>query len=186
MNERAKKILDFWFIETSPESHFKKNNEFDNKINEKFLNDYDKAANSEYDDWQNESESCLALIIIFDQFSRNLFRNNKKSFKFDNKARLITNEGIRRGYLKYLSEIKRHCMLLPLLHSEDISDHVYAQNLCEIHLKKHPQYQDIKKAWDRHTYIINKFGRYPHRNETLGRRSTKEEKIFLSEPNSSF
>ena len=81
---------------------------------------------------------------------------------------------------------QKHFMLLPLLHSEDISDHVYAQNLCDTYLKSHPQFNEIKKAWDDHTYAIKKFGRYPHRNKILGRTSTPEEELFLQQPNSSW
>jgi uncharacterized protein (DUF924 family) len=91
-----------------------------------------------------------------------------------------------RGYLEDINLDQKHFMLLPLLHSEDISDHVYAQNLCDAHLKNHPQFIDIKKAWDDHTYVIKKFGRYPHRNKILGRTSTPEEELFLQKPNSSW
>lgn len=186
MNERAKIILDFWFIETTQEDHFKKNDEFDNIIYQKFIDDYEKAANNEYEEWINDARTCLALIIILDQFSRNLFRNDRKSYQLDNKARLILNEAINKNYLDQLSITEKHYMLLPLLHSEDIKDHIQAQKLLKTHLKNHPRYQDVKKAWDRHTYIIKRFRRYPHRNNILGRKTTNDEEKFLATPNSSF
>ena len=85
MNERAKTILNFWFKETTHKERFKKNEAFDAKIRNRFFKDYQKAANNEYDNWQNNTKECLALIILLDQFSRNLFRNNGKAFALDNK-----------------------------------------------------------------------------------------------------
>ena len=100
MNERVKTILDFWFVESSPEDHFKKSDDFDKKIRDNFKNDYHKAINNKLEDWQDNPESCLALIILLDQFSRNLYRDNPLAFAYDYKARLIVNEAIDRGDLK--------------------------------------------------------------------------------------
>jgi uncharacterized protein (DUF924 family) len=186
MKERVKAILDFWFVESSPEELFKRSEVFDQKIRNRFMNDYKKAVDSQYENWQDKPESCLALIILLDQFSRNLFRDDKQAFAQDYKARLITNEAVDRGYLEDISLDQKHFMLLPLLHSEEISDHVYAQSLCDTYLKSHPQFNNIKKAWNDHTYAIKKFGRYPHRNKIMGRTSTPEEEMFLQRPNSSW
>ena len=186
MKESVKAILDFWFVESSLEDLFKRSKDFDQKIRNRFMSDYEKAIDNQYEDWQDDPESCVALIILLDQFSRNLFRDDKQAFAQDYKARLITNETVDRGYLEDINLDQKNFMLLPLLHSEDISDHVYAQNLCDAHLKNHPQFIDIKKAWDDHTYVIKKFGRYPHRNKILGRTSTPEEELFLQKPNSSW
>jgi len=154
MKERAKAILDFWFVESSPEELFKRSEDFDQKIRNRFMSDYEKVIDNQYEDWQDDPESCVALIILLDQFSRNLFRDDKLAFAQDYKARLITNEAVDRGYLEDINLDQKHFMLLPLLHSEDISDHVYAQNLCDTYLKSHPQFNEIKKAWDDHTYAI--------------------------------
>tara|TARA_B100000809_G_scaffold101442_1_gene100002 strand:+ start:162 stop:722 length:561 start_codon:yes stop_codon:yes gene_type:complete len=186
MKESVKAILDFWFVESSLEDLFKRSKDFDQKIRNRFMSDYENAIDNQYEDWQDDPESCLALIILLDQFSRNLFRDDKQAFAQDYKARLITNEAVDRGYLEGIGLDQKHFMLLPLLHSEDISDHVYVQNLCGTYLKKHPQFNEIKKAWDDHTYAIKKFGRYPHRNKILGRTSTPEEELFLQKPNSSW
>ena len=78
--KNAKNILDFWFNESLPEELFRQKNSFDKKIKDRFFNDYEKAIINEYDEWQDDPKSCLALIILLDQFSRNLFRNNKKAF----------------------------------------------------------------------------------------------------------
>ena len=186
MKERAKVILDFWFVESSPEELFKRNEVFDQKIRNRFIKDYEKGINNQYDDWQDNSESCVALIILLDQFSRNLFRNDKQAFAQDHKARLIANKAIDRGYLEDIDLDKKLFLLMPLLHSESINDHIYAQNLCCNYLKKHPKFNNIKKAWNDHTYAIKKFGRYPHRNKILDRTSTPEEELFLQQPNSSW
>ena len=184
--ENAKKILNFWFKESLPEELFRQKDSFDKKIKDRFFNDYDKAVINEYDDWQDEPKSCLALIILLDQFSRNLFRNNKKAFEQDHKCRLILNEAIDRGDLEKLDINEKLFFLLPLLHSEEISDHTYVHNLSNVHLKNHPQVVLIKSSWKNHTNVIKKFKRYPHRNKVLGRQSTPEEIEFLNQLNSSW
>ena len=178
--ENAKNILDFWFKESLPEELFRQKDCFDKKIKNRFFNDYEKAIINEYDDWQDKPKSSLALIILLDQFSRNLFRNDKKAFKQDHKCRLIVNEAIDRGDLEKLDINEKLFFLLPLLHSEEISDHTYVHNLSNIHLKDHPQIVLIKSSWKDHTDVIKKFKRYPHRNKVLDRQSTSEEVEFLS------
>ena len=184
--DKAQKIIDFWFKETPFEKRFKSDQNFDQLIKDKFLKDYELASQNEYDDWQDQPMSCLALVIIFDQFSRNIFRNDKKAFEQDHKTRLIVNEGVDRGYLEELSQTKIHFFLMPLIHSEDLSDHVFGHNLIDVYLKTFEHYDKIKKAWNHHTVPIKKFGRYPHRNHILNRKSTIEEKEFLDQPNSSW
>ena len=186
MNERAKIILEFWFVQSEMKDWFAKNDEFDNKIKESFFDDLNKAINNEYDEWQDSPEECVALVILLDQFSRNLFRNSSKSFQQDYKIRLIVNEAIDRGFLEELDEIKIHFLLLPLIHSENISDHEFGHKLIDVYLKSFNDYDKVKKAWNDHTIAIKKFGRYPHRNITLQRKSTPEEEEFLTQPNSSW
>ena len=186
MNERAKAILNFWFVEASTEDHFQVNADFDKKIRDSFGNDYLKATNNELEDWQDNPESCLALVILLDQFSRNLYRNNPLAFFYDYKTRLIVNEAIDRGYLENIEMNKKFFLILPLIHSEDISDHIFAHSLCETYLEKHSSYEKIKKQFNYHTFAIKKFGRYPHRNKVLKRESTELEEEFLSNPNSSW
>ena len=96
--EKAQQILDFWFKETSSEKRFKKDKVFDKTIRDKFLNDYELASQNEYDDWQDKPMSALALVILFDQFSRNMFRDDKKAFAQDHKTRLIVNDAVYAGY----------------------------------------------------------------------------------------
>jgi len=104
---KYQEILDFWFKESSSKDHWAKNDEYDQKIRDRFLVDVEKAIKNEYDDWQDEAKSSLALIILLDQFSRNLFRNDPKSFSQDTKARIPVIEGVERPYLEDLEIPKR-------------------------------------------------------------------------------
>jgi len=186
MNERAKAILDFWFIQSSMEDWFKKDDKYDEKIKKLFLEDLKKATNNEYDEWQDTAKECVALVILLDQFSRNLYRDSSAAFAQDYKTRLIVNEAVDRGYLEELEQNKIHFLLMPLIHSEDISDHIFGHKLIDTYLKSFEHFDKIKKAWNDHTIPIKKFGRYPHRNKILKRKSTPEEKAFLNQPDSSW
>tara|TARA_Y100001935_G_scaffold255488_1_gene268879 strand:- start:388 stop:951 length:564 start_codon:yes stop_codon:yes gene_type:complete len=185
-SSKFQEVLEFWFKESSSKDHWAKNKEYDQKIKDRFLDDVEKAIRNEYDDWQDEAKSSLALIILLDQFSRNLFRNNPKSYSQDTKARLLVTEGIDRQYLEELNTDEKFFYLLPLIHSEDLQDHNYLHQLGAVFLKDNPNYDYIKKSWDEHTIVIKKFGRYPHRNKILNRKSTSEEIDFLEGPNSSW
>ena len=106
MNQRANNIIDFWFVKTPPEKRFKKDEAFDLEIRDNFMEDYNLAKSGEYEDWLNTPKECLALIILLDQFSRNLFRDKKEAFDQDHKARLAVNQGIYLGHLQALNEQK--------------------------------------------------------------------------------
>ena len=186
INERAKVILEFCFVKTSLEKWFKKDEEFDKELKRLFLDDYEKAVNNQYDEWQDNPEECVALIMLLDQLSRNFYRNNSKAYEQDYKCRLIVNEAIDRGFLEDLDKDKIHFLLLPLIHSEDISDHIFGHKLVDTYLKDHVEYKKIKKAWDDHTIAIKKFGRYPHRNKILNRKPTHNEEEYLKQPDSSW
>ena len=186
MNPRAKAVLDFWFVETPSEKRFKKDAEFDQLIKDNFLKDYELASLNEYDDWQDTPMGVLALIILFDQFSRNIFRDDKKAFEQDTKARLIVSDAVHAGFLEEMDQSQRLFMLLPLIHSEEILDHEMAYFLLDKYLRDHPGLVDIKRFWKDHTKAIRQFHRYPHRNKVLGRESTEQEIEFLKGPNSSW
>ena len=186
MNSRANTIIEFWFVKTPPEKRFKREDDFDLEIRNNFMEDYNLARSGEYEDWLNKPKECLALIILLDQFSRNLFRDKKEAFDQDHKARLAVNQGIYLGHLQALNETERLFFLLPLIHSEELIDHERAYALSDKYLKNHPDIKNIKKFWVDHTRAIEKFRRYPHRNKILGRQSTDEEIKFLNGPNSSW
>jgi uncharacterized protein (DUF924 family) len=186
MQKKVQEILDFWFKETPPKKRFQKHAGFDQEIRDRFLKDYNLASTNEYDDWQDSPLGCLALVILFDQFSRNIFRDDKKAFEQDHKARLIVNDAVYAGFLEKMDEDQRFFMLLPLIHSEEITDHQMAYYLLDKYLIDHSGLTEIKKFWRDHTKAIKKFHRYPHRNKILGRESTKVEIEFLNGPNSSW
>ena len=144
------------------------------------------AVNNNYDKWQDNPEECVALIVLLDQLSRNFYRNDPKAYEQDYKSRLIVKEAVKKGFLEKLDKDKIHFLLLPLIHSENISDHIFGHQLVDTYLQDHMEYKKIKKAWDDHTVAIKKFGRYPHRNKILKRNSTIDEQEFLKQPDSSW
>ena len=186
MNLKINKILNFWFVETSAEQKFKKDFKFDQIIKDRFLSDYELASQNKLDDWQRTDRGCIALIILLDQFSRNLFRESRKAFEQDEKARSVLLKIIANNFLDKMNESERLFSLLPLIHSENISDHEKAYELMEKYLKNHSELEIIKKFWLDHTATIKRFGRYPHRNKVLNRVSSDDEIEFLKSPNSSW
>ena len=186
MNKRAKNILNFWFIESSQEEKFSRNDEFDKKIKDRFFEDYKKAISNDYDYWPNEHNECLALIVLLDQFSRNLFRNNSKAFAMDYKAQIISKKAIDKEYHKTLPNNQIIFIFLPLMHSEELSDQLYCNELIDNYLKDNPNYKEIKKFSKIHLDIVKKFGRFPYRNKVLKRKNTIEENEYLNSTHHSF
>lgn len=180
------KILEFWFNEASSEQWFTKDLNFDAKIRVRFKKSLELAIAGKLDDWANNPYSCLALIILLDQFPRNLFRNDELAFKNDPKALKFCKHAIQNSFIDQLVNEERLFALLPLIHSENIEDHEIANLVLEKYLINLTGYEKIKKAWNDHTRVIKRFGHYPHRNAILGRESTEEEISFLKEPNSSW
>ena len=186
MSLEIKKILDFWFVETSDEKKFKKDLKFDKIIKDRFSSNYELAIQNKLDSWHDSARGCLALIILFDQFSRNLFRESGKAFEQDEKSKSVLLKIIANNFLDEMNENERLFALLPFIHSENISDHKKAYELMEKHLINHPGLGKIKKFWSDHTTAIKRFGRYPHRNKFLNRVSSNDEIEFLRSPNSSW
>ena len=185
-------ILEFWFgppdVRASGFSRkvwFKKDPEFDNEIRERFLATHEAAARGDLDSWTESAQGCLALLILLDQFPRNLFRGDARSYATDAKARNLAEEALGRGFEQTLGPLERGFLYLPFEHSERLEDQVRAVVLVE----SLPDRGDIaiwKKSAQRHYEIIARFGRFPHRNAILGRASTEEELAFLEEPDSAF
>ncbi len=186
MDKRAKKILEFWFLESSSEEKFSRNDEFDRKIKDNFYLDYQKAIENKYDDWQDNAEECLALIILLDQFSRNLFRNNNRAFAMDKKARIIAKKAISNKYHISLPNNQILFIFLPLMHSEELNDQIYCSELIDKFLKDNLNYEEIKKFSKIHLEIIKKFGRFPYRNKVLHREGTIEENEYLKSNHHNF
>ena len=174
-------ILNFWFFECKPEQWFKKDSSFDNNLRERFTNLVEKSLISKFDDWSDSKSGCLALILLLDQFTRNIFRDSPRAFSGDEKALKLSFQCLSKGYLINDNFQKSKFMLLPMMHSEDIS----IQDL-SLPLFKNLNDQRTYEYALRHRDIIKRFGRFPHRNRILGRESSKKEIEFLKNPGSSF
>ena len=142
---------------------------------------FEDALEGKMDNWENNETGCLALIIVLDQFARNMFRHTPRSFTGDKRALDLSIKCCEKDYLKNPDPHKRLFMLMPMMHSENLAIQDAALPL----FKKYTSERDYDYA-EKHRAIIGKFGRFPHRNFILGRESTKQELEFLKQPGSSF
>lgn len=173
------KVLEFWFSESVKPLWFEKDNAFDEEIRDKFLSLY--QINKNNDSVVHIAADNLALVILFDQFPRNMFRNMPQSFETDGKALEIAKFSIKRGHNIGMRIEECRFLYMPFMHSEDIVDQNYSVDL----FKKLGDEVSLDFAIG-HQEIIRMFGRFPHRNHILGRQSTEEEKQFLLRPDSGF
>lgn len=177
----SKDVYNFWFNELAPEARFKKDIELDRLIKDRFLNYTIAASRNELSEWRKTPESSLAEIIVLDQFSRNIFRDTPQSFANDAQALTLAQVAIDKGFDQGMSSIEKAFCYMPFMHSESKSIHEKA-----IELFSQIGLEDKLKFEIAHKKIIDRFGRYPHRNKILKRESSAEELKFLDEPNSSF
>ncbi|MEO8386609.1 MAG: DUF924 family protein [Betaproteobacteria bacterium] len=188
--QTPRQILAFWFGESdeygkSRAQWFKKDAIFDAEIRALFLSTYEAAAAGQLSDWKNEAESCLALIVVLDQFPRNMFRGNARAFASDALAREATHHALQQGFDRDMKPVERQFVYLPLEHSESLEDQEQCLKLM-LALSDFPETRDLHIWAEKHLVIIRRFGRFPHRNATLTRESTAEEIAFLKEPGSGF
>lgn len=174
-------VLSFWFQEIEARLWFASEKGFDGLIRNRFLGLMQQAAVGELYPWRQTAEGRLAEIIVLDQFSRNVYRNTPQVFAQDPTALVLAQEAVASGALNFLNPTQRSFLLLPYMHSESRQIHVAAEAL----------YRNFVPAENydfelRHKAIIDRFNRYPHRNEILGRTSTAEELEFLAQPGSRF
>ncbi|PWL17792.1 DUF924 domain-containing protein [Falsochrobactrum shanghaiense] len=169
-------ILNFWFSPKMRENWFVKSDEIDTEIRDSFLPAYEDARNEKMEGWKQQPESALALTILFDQFPRNMFRGSPRSFESDGLARDIAVQALDHDFDRQLSADQRQFFYLPLMHSEKLSDQKRSVELYE--KLADPVSLDFARQ---HHDIIERFGRFPHRNKVLGRETTAEEAEFLKE-----
>jgi len=174
-------VLSFWFNELEPKDWFVSSDEVDKTITTRFGTLLDSAAQCELSTWRNSAKGRLAEIIVLDQFSRNVYRNSAKAFSQDPLALALAQEAIALGLDKELNTIECSFLYMPFMHSESASIHQQA-----VELFNQPGLENNYDFELKHKVIIDRFGRYPHRNEILGRASTTEEIEFLTQPGSSF
>ncbi len=170
-------VLTFWFEECGPRQWFAKNPELDETITQRFLSTYRRAAEGETEHWRQTPEGRLAEVVVLDQFPRNMFRDSPQAFATDALALRLAQEAVRVGADKKLGPSERHCLYLPYMHSESRAVHAQAVRL----YLSLPPWKWVALNYElKHKRIIDRFGRYPHRNAVLGRTSTPEEEAFLA------
>ncbi|AJY51051.1 DUF924 family protein [Halomonas sp. KO116] len=181
MSSDAQAVLDFWFDALTPAQWFKKDLEMDRKILARFGEVHAQAARCECYPWRQTAEGRLAEIIVLDQFSRNIYRDDARAFATDTLALALAQEAVAAGADAELSSQQRAFLYMPYMHSESTAIHEVAMQLFD-----QPGLANNYDFEVRHKAIIDRFGRYPHRNALLGRGSTDEELAFLKQPGSSF
>jgi uncharacterized protein (DUF924 family) len=174
-------IIRFWFEEIDKQSWFKKDASFDEMLMQRFGELHSQAEKSELYSWRNNAHGRLAEIIVLDQFSRNLYRESARAFASDPLALALAQEAVSQQLDSELNTDQCTFLYMPYMHSESAVIHDVAVQLFEKNGK-----EDNLDYEMRHKAIIDRFGRYPHRNATLGRQSTAEELEFLQQPGSSF
>jgi uncharacterized protein (DUF924 family) len=191
---RGDEILLFWFGEPQDDKAyydewqsrwFNATPQFDQEVRDRFTDDYQRAATRQLTDWQTSPRSGLALVLLVDQFPRNMFRGKSQAFATDALARETALTLIEAGFDHQLLPVERSFVYLPFMHSEALVDQQSSVSLFQ-QLAQEREYLNSVTYAVQHLHIIERFGRFPHRNVILGRASTPEEAAFLSQPDSSF
>ena len=173
--QSAEGVLAFW-LAAGHERWFEQDEAFDAAIRERFATTYEDAAAGRLSAWENSPEGALALVIVLDQFPRNMFRGSAKSFATDPLARATAERAIARGFDQRIALPQRSFFYLPFEHSEKLADQERA-----IALMRATGDADLLKWAELHADIIRRFDRFPHRNAVLGRTTTPEEQAFLDD-----
>jgi uncharacterized protein (DUF924 family) len=176
-------VLKFWFEDIEHVRWFRKDPKFDRELEQRFGGLLKLASNNELDHWCDTPHGTLALIVVLDQFSRNIYRDSPRAFEADPKALQLTVDGIRKGVDEILSLEQRSFFYLPLRHAENLE-------MQELGLTKTRELNDAGYGTDKyalnHLVLVERFGRFPHRNNVLGRPNTEEEESYLREGNAGF
>lgn len=190
--EEARRVLAFWFGEPGSSGHgqpraewFRKDANFDEAIRREFLALHAAAAAGEREQWRDEPASLLALVIVLDQFSRNLYRDDARAFAQDARALACAQLALARGWDRDRLPVERQFLYLPFEHAEDAALQDRSVELF-FALEDLPGTRGLTVWAEKHRAIVRRFGRFPHRNAALGRASTPEELAFLAGPDSRF
>lgn len=177
----VQEVLEFWFVELEPRQWWVKDEGVDREIEERFGVLHQDAIAGKLFDWRETAMGRLAEIIILDQFSRNIYRDRPEAFAWDGMALVLAQEAVRIGADQEFATPEKAFFYMPYMHSESMAIHTQALRLFD-----QPGAEFNLEFEIRHKAIIDRFGRYPHRNSVLGRKSSPEELVFLEGPNSSF
>jgi uncharacterized protein (DUF924 family) len=192
MPRAAEEVLSFWFGAPG-DAHFgavraewfRRDAAFDAAIRARFSDLHEELVQGGARIWLERARSSLAYVIVLDQFSRNLYRDDARAFAADPLALGAANQSVQRGFDRELTFVERPFLYMPFMHSEALADQDRCVSLFEALASEDPGTQNLSYAL-RHREIVARFGRFPHRNAVLGRQTTREEAAFLREPNSSF
>lgn len=192
---RAQAVLDFWFgspgdpgYGSARKAWFVKDDAFDARIRSRFLALHEAAATRRLEGWRASAPDCLALVVVLDQFSRNMFRGTPEAFACDSYALELAEHAVGARLDAVVPPVHRMFFYLPFEHSESLLDQERSVALFAA-LRREMQHEAFDSAHDyavKHRVVIERFGRFPHRNAILGRESTSEEIEFLAQPGSSF
>lgn len=172
----AQEITEFW-IGAGPEAWYRRDDDFDAEIRTRFGAAWQRAAAGAMDHWINAAPTALALMILLDQFPRNMFRADPRAFATDAKVLGLAKDALEMGHDLSIQEPERQFFYLPFMHSEDLADQTRAIELIETRMPQTGQGNVIHAR--AHAEIIRRFGRFPYRNADLGRDMTAEEQAFL-------
>lgn len=191
MPATAQDVLDFWFAEAGTVHWFAADAAFDAQIRARFGAAVVAAANGRLDDWADTPSGWLALLILLDQFPRNLYRHDPRAWAADVSAQRVALSGLARSDDRQLPAVQRVFAYLPLEHAEDSalqqrSVELFEALCAEVPTEQRKQFEEFLDYARRHREVIARFGRFPHRNATLGRVSTPEEMLYLAQPGAGF
>lgn len=176
MPATAQDVLSFWFNELTPEQWFKTVPAVDDAIHTRFTATHTAASRGELFEWRETANGRLAEIIVLDQFSRNLYRDDPRSFAADTVALVLAQEAIAVGDDQNIPQERKAFLYMPFMHAESLAMHEIAEKLFD-----GPGMENNLNSLRSHSKVLQRFGRYPHRNAALGRTSTAEEIEFLKD-----
>lgn len=168
-------IVDFWFAEDTRKLWFNSTPEFDRKLCENYQSVWEQASRGELDHWMDTAEGCLALVVILDQLPLNMFRGGAQSFATEARSREVARVAIDRGFDQQLPVEQQAFLYMPFMHSEALEDQRLALELFD-----QPGLESNLRFARHHHAIVEKYGRFPHRNEALGRDSSAAETEYLN------
>ncbi len=180
-DSRIEAILEFWFTAEAEALWFKTDAGFDQAIRDRFRADHEAAAAGDLAGWESDTQGALALVILLDQLPRNMFRDRARAFATDDAALAVAERAIDRGFDRALPPTRRPFLFLPFQHAESITQQRRSVDL----FRRLGDPEKLDYA-ERHLRVIERFGRFPHRNQILGRAGTPDEEAFLAGPNAPF
>lgn len=175
MQHTPEEIIDYWYSPEISNHWFSSTPQLDDEIKTKYEALWQAAVNGEFDHWRETSQGCLALVIILDQFPLNMYRNQPEGFSTEAQSIEIARHAVEKGFDQALSSEQKAFLYMPFMHSEKLSDQDLSVRLfTEAGLKENQRFAEHHRA------LIQRFGRFPHRNRILGRESTPDEVEYLN------